>query len=156
MTTLKVCNYVVAILTFIIGGAIAWTSYGYGIEMTVFGPGPGFWPFILAIGLIFVAFLIVFDTLKHKEEFNQKEIVLLSPANIGVYKMMLITGFYIVLIYLAGFYVATFLFMCTAMKLLGAKRISTLLTVSLVFLALVYVLFGQLLHISMPVSIFLE
>lgn len=156
MTTLKVCNYVVAILTFIIGGAIAWTSYGYGIEMTVFGPGPGFWPFILAIGLIFVAFLIVFDTLKHKEEFNQKEIVLLSPANIGVYKMMLITGLYIVLIYLAGFYVATFLFMCTAMKLLGAKRISTLLTVSLVFLALVYVLFGQLLHISMPVSIFLE
>lgn len=156
MTTLKVCNYVVAILTFIIGGAIAWTSYGYGIEMTVFGPGPGFWPFILAIGLIFVAFLIVFDTLKHKEEFNQKEIVLLSPANIGVYKMMLITGGYIVLIYLAGFYAATFLFMCTAMKLLGAKRISTLLTVSLVFLALVYVLFGQLLHISMPVSIFME
>ena len=156
MTTLKVCNYVVAILTFIIGGAIAWTSYGYGIDMTVFGPGPGFWPFILAVGLIFVAFLIVFDTLKHKEEFNKKEIVLLSPANIGVYKMMLITGFYIVLIYLAGFYVATFLFMCTAMKLLGAKRISTLLTVSLVFLALVYVLFGQLLHISMPVSIFLE
>ena len=156
MTTMQVCNYIVAILTFIIGGAIAWTSYGYGIEMTVFGPGPGFWPFILAVGLVFVAFLIVFDTLKHKEKFDKKEIILLSPANIGVYKMMLLTGGYIVFIYLAGFYVATFLFMVTAMKLLGAKRISTLLSVSLVFLALVYILFGQLLHISMPVSIFLE
>ena len=42
MTTMQVCNYIVAILTFIIGGAIAWTSYGYGIEMTVFGRGPDF------------------------------------------------------------------------------------------------------------------
>ena len=148
MTTMQVCNYIVAILTFIIGGAIAWTSYGYGIEMTVFGPGPGFWPFILAVGLILVALLIVFDTVKH--------IVLAAAENIGVYKMMLLTLGYIILIYLVGFYAATFLFMCAAMKLLGAKRLATMLTASLVFLAIIYVVFGILLHITMPVSVFME
>lgn len=156
MTTLKVCNYIVALLTLVIGGAIAWTSYGYGIEMTVFGPGPGFWPFLLAVGLGCVALLIVFDTLKHDKEYEREKIVLAAPANVGVYKMMLLTGGYVVLIFAAGFYVASFLFMCAAMKLLGAKRLSTMLTVSLIFLAVIYVVFGWLLHITMPVSVFLE
>ena len=70
--------------------------------------------------------------------------------------MMALTGGYLVLIYLTGFYVATFLFMCAAMKLLGAKRLATMLTASLVFLAVIYVVFGMLLHITMPVSIFME
>lgn len=156
MTTLKVCNYIVALLTLIIGGSIAWTSYGYGIEMTVFGPGPGFWPFILAVGLIVVAFLIVFDTVKHQNDYGKEQIVLAAAENFSVYKMMALTGGYLVLIYLTGFYVATFLFMCAAMKLLGAKRLATMLTASLVFLAVIYVVFGMLLHITMPVSIFME
>ena len=156
MTTMQVCNYIVAILTFIIGGAIAWTSYGYGIEMTVFGPGPGFWPFILAVGLILVALLIVFDTVKHRDNYGKEKIVLAAAENIGVYKMMLLTLGYIILIYLVGFYAATFLFMCAAMKLLGAKRLATMLTASLVFLAIIYVVFGMLLHIAMPVSVFME
>ena len=106
MTTLKVCNYIVALLTLIIGGSIAWTSYGYGIEMTVFGPGPGFWPFILAVGLIVVAFLIVFDTVKHQNDYGKEQIVLAAAENFSVYKMMVLTGGYLVLIYLTGFYVA--------------------------------------------------
>ena len=103
-----------------------------------------------------VALLIVFDTVKHRENYGKEKIVLAAAENIGVYKMMLLTLGYIILIYLVGFYAATFLFMCAAMKLLGAKRLATMLTASLAFLAIIYVVFGMLLHIAMPVSVFME
>ena len=156
MVSMQKCNLIVALLTLIIGGAIAYTAYGYGIGMSMFGPGAGFWPFILAVSLIVVACLIVFDTFRHQDKYQSQEVIIFNPHNIGVYKMMLAVGLYILLIFGVGFYIASFLFMCGTMKLLGAQRLGLILSVALIFLAVIYLVFGVLLHISLPLPLFME
>lgn len=156
MAGMFVCNLVTAFLSLLVGGSIAYTSFTYGIEMTIFGPGPGFWPFLLGMGLIVVAALIAGDTLLHAASYREQQVTLALPENFGVYRMMAVTGVYIALIFAAGFYIATFLFLAAAMRLLGERRIGRILTVTVLFLAFVYVLFGMLLHISLPAPFFLE
>ena len=75
MVSMRGCNLFVAAVTLLIGAAIAYTSYGYGISMSMFGPGAGFWPFILGVSLVAVAVFILIDTLRHQEEFLQVKVV---------------------------------------------------------------------------------
>lgn len=156
MVNMKICNFVIALITLAIGGTIAWTSYGYGIEMTVFGPGPGFWPFILAICLIAIACLIIIDTQLKSSQLSEIKVEFTAPKNISVYKMMLITAAFILFIFLLGFYAAVFLFMLASMYMLGARKLSNMLSVTLAFLAFLYVIFDLLLHINMPLPFFVE
>ena len=156
MVNMKICNFVIALITLAIGGTIARTSYGYGIEMTVFGPGPGFWPFILAICLIAIACLILIDTQLKSSQLSEIKVEFTAPKNISVYKMMLITAAFILFIFLLGFYAAVFLFMLSSMYMLGARKLSNMLSVTLAFLAFLYVIFDWLLHINMPLPFFVE
>lgn len=156
MLNMKICNFIIALLTLVIGGAIAWTSYGYGIEMTVFGPAPSFWPFILAMCLIGIAVLIIVDTWRKSEEFSALKIDFAAAQNIATYKIMLITAAFIFLIFIVGFYVAVFVYMLAAMYMLGSRSLGSMLAVTLAFLAFLYIVFSTLLHISLPLPFFME
>lgn len=156
MANLRNCNYLVAALSAGVGSAIAVTSYGYGIGMTEYGPGAGFWPFILGVALVVVAGLLFLDTLKHNSEYLAQEILLSTAQNLSAYQMMGIVLIYAVLIFILGFYLATALFLAVAMYRLGAENKLQIVTVSGLFLAFVYVLFGLLLHISLPLPFFME
>lgn len=156
MTTMATCNYVIALLAALIGCLIAYVSYGYGIEMTVFGPGSGFWPFILGCTLILCAALLVVDTLRKQAHFAQEAVIVFSTDNSTVYKMMALTFGYVVLLPIAGFYVCTLVFLISAMYLLGARSWRHIATVSLVFCGLIYVIFDELLSISFPLPFFMD
>ncbi len=124
--------------------------------MTEYGPGSGFWPFILGLALVAVAVLLLLDSLKHSQEYAAQEILLTSPQNLSAYQMMFIVLCYSVLIFILGFYLATALFLAVAMYRLGAdNRLQLICTIGL-FLAFVYILFGTLLHIALPLPIFME
>lgn len=156
MTTMKICNYVVACIVIILALCIAYVSYGYGIEMTEFGPQAGFWPFIIAITMIIVSSLIIFDTTKNKEKYQEIKISFTKVENISSYKMMLTVLIYIILINLLGFYIATFLFLIFSMYILNLRPFTFIISISLGFIACIYVIFSLLLHIMLPISIFLE
>ncbi len=156
MANLRNCNFLVAALCAASGFVIAMTSYGYGIDMTDFGPGPGFWPFILGVALCLVATLLFFDSVKHSEEYKNQPITLTAPQNIGAYQMMALVLCYTVLIFIIGFYAGTALFLVTAMVRLGADNKMHILAVTALFLAFIYILFGMLLHISLPLPFFME
>lgn len=154
MITMKSCNLIVAAVTLVIGTMIAYTSYGYGISMTMFGPGAGFWSFILGVGLIVVAVLIVADTIYHSHEFTAIQFRLGEKANLQAYKLMVLFGAFVLLLQILGFYLDAFLFMCACMYLLGMRRVSTIISVALAFLAFIYVIFSLSLHINLPLPIF--
>lgn len=156
MTTMATCNYVIAMIAALIGCLIAYFSYGYGIEMTVFGPGAGFWPFILGCALIFCAVMLVIDTVRKKELFAREAVLLITTDNTTVYKMMALTVGYVLLLPIAGFYATTLAFLCLAMYLLGARSWKHIGTVALVFCGVVYVLFDELLSISFPLPFFMD
>ena len=123
MTNMVMSNYVIALIAALVGASIAYTSYGYGIEMSMFGPGAGFWPFILGVALMAVAALLVFDTLRNKKTFQEQQVILITVDNVLVYKMMAIVIAYVIVLPIIGFYLATILFLASAMYLLGARKI---------------------------------
>ena len=156
MLTMKTCNLIVAALTLLIGCLIAWVSYGYGIAMSVFGPEAGFWPFFLGLGLVITALLIFFDTFKRSAQLSSEEIIFISPSNASAYRMMGLVIVYVLLLQLLGFYLDSLLFMITAMYMLGVRSRLLLAGVSVLFLGFVYVLFGMILGITLPVPFFME
>ena len=156
MTNMVMSNYVIALIAALVGAAIAYTSYGYGIEMSMFGPGAGFWPFILGIALMAVAALLVFDTLRNKKTFKEQQVILITVDNVLVYKMMAGVIAYVIVLPIIGFYLATILFLASAMYLLGARKLTLIASVTLIFNAVIYVVFDELLSLSFPLPFFIE
>lgn len=156
MTNMVMSNYVIALIAALVGAAIAYTSYGYGIEMSMFGPGAGFWPFILGVALMAVAALLVFDTLRNKKIFQEQQVILITVDNVLVYKMMAIVIAYVIVLPIIGFYLATILFLASAMYLLGARKLTLIASVTLIFNAVIYVVFDELLSLSFPLPFFIE
>lgn len=156
MTNMEMSNYVIAFIAALVGAAIAYTSYGYGIEMSMFGPGAGFWPFILGVALMAVAALLVFDTLRNKKTFQEQQVILITVDNVLVYKMMAIVIAYVIVLPIIGFYLATILFLASAMYLLGARKLPLIASVTLIFNAVIYVVFDELLSLSFPLPFFIE
>ncbi len=156
MPSLMTCNLVVALLVSVAGGAITYTCIGYGISLGMFGPGAGFWPFILGCGLLVFALFILVDTVKHQDEYAKRHIVLTAPGNLRAYQMMGIVTVYTVLVFVIGFYAATFLFLLAAMRFLGAPRLSVMLSFALAFLGLIFLIFSLLLRIPLPLPLFME
>lgn len=156
MPSMKTCNYVIALITAVVGFVIAYTAYGYGIEMSMFGPGSGVWPFMLGSGLVVIAALIVVDTLKHSEEFASQTVVFRSPGCTSVYKMMVLVLIYVALFPLIGFYLASTLYMLVAVRQLGFKRIPVALGITLIFMLAIYAMFTLALHIQLPLPFFME
>ena len=156
MPSMAVCNIAVALITAIVGGAISYTAYGYGIEMSMFGPGSGFWPFILGLGLLVIAALIVVDTIRCREQFSKQQVVFNSAGCFGAYRMMAVVVIYAVLFPLLGFYVSSFLFLFVGMWMLGVNNKLLALGVSAGFLAAIYLLFSMALHIQLPLPFFME
>lgn len=156
MTNMVISNYVIALIAAVIGSAIAYTSYGYGIQMSMFGPGAGFWPFILGICLIIVSVLLVADTIYNHQNFKEQKVILITIDNILVYQMMAAVIAYVVLLPIMGFYLSTILFLSGAMYLLGARKLTLIACVSLIFNAVIYVVFDELLSLSFPLPFFIE
>lgn len=156
MTTMAHCNYVIAAITALIGALIAYTSYGYGIEMTMFGPGAGFWPFVLGMCLILVAVLLTVDTFRKHDLFSREMVILLSYDQTTAYKMMGVTIAYVLLLSVIGFYPATLLFLFSSMYLLGGRNLQMMAAVTLGFVGVIFLIFDELLHISFPLPFFLN
>lgn len=156
MPSMAVCNIAVALITAIVGGAISYNAYGYGIEMSMFGPGAGFWPFILGLGLLIIALLIVVDTIRCKAEFSKQKVVFNSQGCFGAYRMMAVVIIYAALFPLLGFYVSSFIFLFVGMLMLGVNNKLLACGVCAGFLAAIYLLFTLALHIQLPLPFFME
>lgn len=156
MPSMAVCNFLVALATALVGGGIVITSVGYGIEMSMFGPGSGFWPFILGLGLLVIAALIVLDTVKRRRELSAQKVVFVSQGCFGSYRMMLLCFVYAALFPLTGFYIASGLFMIAAMYMLGLRKLPLIIGITAVFLFCLFLLFSLALHIQLPQPFFME
>jgi hypothetical protein len=156
MASMKNCNLCVAALTAAAGASIAAAAYGYGIGITDFGPGAGFWPFILGAALVLNAAAILLDTIFNRKAYASEEVVLRSPGCIKAYELMAMVIAYAVLMHLAGFYAASFIFLAAAMRFLGLRSKLLILAVALLFLGAVWAIFSKALHIALPLPVFME
>ena len=156
MVSMKFCHFVVFVLGLLIGGAIMGASARFPMEITEQGPGPGFWPFLLGLALAVAALALAVYTIYHRHAMAEEQVALGTAANRQVYVVMGLIAVFCGLIHLIGFYAAAlFLVPCIMYRLECRDKKLMLLTAVGVTL-FIYLVFGQLLHTSLPSSVFLE
>ena len=156
MVSMKLCNFVVFIVGMILGGSIMGASARFPMEITEQGPGPGFWPFLLGLALTVAALVLAGYTLYHRLELTEEKVALGTAANRQVYLVMGLIVAFCGLIRLTGFYIAALLLVPSIMYRLECRDKKRMLLTALGITLFIYLVFGQLLHTSLPSSVFLE
>ena len=156
MVSMKFCNFVVFVMGMVIGGAIMGASAGFPMEITEQGPGPGFWPFLLGLALTVAAFVLVVYTLCHRQELTEEKVILSTAANRQVYVVMALIVLFCGFIHLIGFYAAAVVLVPCVMYRLECRDKKLMLFTAVGVTLFIYLVFGQLLHTSLPSSVFLE
>ena len=156
MVSMKLCNFVVFLMGVVIGGAIMGASAGFPMEITEQGPGPGFWPFLLGLALTVAALVLAVYTFCHRQELTVEKMILGTAANRQVYVMMALLVLFCGLIHLIGFYAAAVVLIPCIMHRLECRDKKLMLFTAVGVTLFIYLVFGQLLHTSLPSSVFLE
>lgn len=156
MNNMAVCNYIVGVLGAIIGGLIMQASAQFPLEFTENGPGPGFWPLSLGAVLCAVAVFLLIYTFWNRSDLAAEDVALTGVGNKRVYVMMGLVVLFCVLINLLGFYPASSLLIIAIMRLMDYRNIKVIALTTVLTLVFIYLVFGMLLHTTMPQSIFLE
>ena len=131
-------------------------SAQFPLEFTENGPGPGFWPFSLGAVLCAVAVFLLIYTFWNRSDLAAEDVALTGVGNKRVYVMMGLVVFFCVLINLLGFYPAAALLIVAIMRLMDYRNNKVIVLTIVLTLAFIYLVFGVLLHTTMPQSIFLE
>ena len=156
MNNMAVCNYIVGVLGAVIGGLIMQAASTFPLPFTENGPGPGFWPFSLGAVLCSVAVFLLLYTFWNRTELAGEQVALTSVGNKRVYLMMGLVVLFCVLINLLGFYPASALLIIAIMRLMDYRNIKVIALTTVLTLVFIYLVFGMLLHTTMPQSIFWE
>ena len=156
MNNMAVCNYIVGVLGAIIGGLIMQASAQFPLEFTENGSGPGFWPFSLGAVLCAVAVFLLIYTFWNRSDLAAEDVALTGVGNKRVYVMMGLVVLFCVLINLLGFYPASSLLIIAIMRLMDYRNIKVIALTTVLTQVFIYLVFGMLLHTTMPQSIFLE
>ncbi len=156
MNNMTVCNYIIGITGAVIGGMIMQAAAAFPLEFTENGPGPGFWPFALGGALLLTALILLCYTFVKKADLSGQRLSLTTAANKRVYIMMGMVVLFCVLLNLLGFYPAAALFIPAIMRLMDYRNKKIIALTTVLALLFIYLVFGMLLHTSMPQSIFLE
>ncbi|MBO5992615.1 MAG: tripartite tricarboxylate transporter TctB family protein [Acidaminococcaceae bacterium] len=156
MVSMKLCNFVVFVIGMVIGGAIMGASARFPMEITEQGPGPGFWPFLLGLALTVAALALAVYTLYHRHELTEEKVALGTGANRQVYVVMAMIVVFCGLIHLTGFYAAAMLLVPCLMYRLECRDKKRMLLTALCVTLFIYLVFGQLLHTSLPSSVFFD
>lgn len=153
MIWLRSKNGIAAVFAVVIASLLLLASF-YNTDAEVY-----LFPRITAVLVALLALILVYDVISHKDQHKlmKKSLIdwktLLPGLTVGVV--------YVLLLEQLGFYVCSFLAFFMICKIYGKRAMSDLnafgykLMVTIVFMAVLYVLFWKLLQVRTPTGIFM-
>jgi type VI protein secretion system component VasK len=158
---MKLANIILSVITALLSVYVFYVCIQFP-EVVDSVPGPGIWPRAVSICLFVVSLFLLFRTIFSKKDRNEKENVpdsdnsqektrvFLNQKMFRVYIMMGIAVVYLGLMMLAGFIIATALFIAVIMIFMDEKKILFALAVGLGSSLGMYFLFYQVFRIILP------
>lgn len=156
MGNMKKANYIISVIMLLVGAGIVALSSSLKIKLGEGDPGAGFWPMMLGVLIIVFSVLLLISTIKNKAKLEVKTFTIATPANMRVYILFGIIIAFCLILYLLGFYVASLLFTPAVMYLMEVRNIKKIVLTTVLTLAAIYIIFGMLLNISLPMPIFMR
>jgi putative tricarboxylic transport membrane protein len=110
--------------------------------------GPAAFPTLSSIGIILASLFYMIREVRKKNGQSSEKITISNRFK--VYISMILLVVYILIIQLAGYYIASVVFIPLFLYIVGVKNILKLIPVSAGFILFVYVVFDLLLEVPMP------
>lgn len=111
-------------------------------------PGPGFFPILIAILMLLGCASLLITSLKMDEQ-EDISLELSSKDNRRVYLTMAILVAYVAVMPVVGFCLTSFLFLSGMIRWFGKYSMGKCCMISAVIVALIYGIFGMVLHVSL-------
>ena len=151
---MKKYNVGISVLMCLLAGSIFYFTKDFP-EYYAGAPGSGFWPRVIAAGIIIVSAVLLIETFVKKEEKGEPPIIYTSQGIKRVYILFgLIVLFGVGLQYL-GLVISAVLFVPAVMFTLGEKRVIWLVAGGISVTAAIYVIFAVGLHVVLPKAFFM-
>lgn len=156
MGNMKKANYIISVIMLLIGAGIVALASSLKIKLGEGDPGAGFWPMMLGVLIIVFSVLLLISTIRNKEKLEAKTFAIATPANMRVYILFGVIVVFCLVLYFLGFYIASLLFIPAVMYLMEVRNVKKIVLTTVITLAAIYVIFGMLLNISLPMPIFMR
>ncbi|MCB6200857.1 tripartite tricarboxylate transporter TctB family protein [Extibacter muris] len=151
---MKKYNVGISVLMWILAGGIFYFTKDFP-KYYAGAPGSGFWPRVIAAGILIVSAVLLAETFIKKEEREEPPIVYTSQGIKRVYILFgLILLFGIGLQYL-GLVISAVMFVPAVMFTLGEKRVIWLVAGGIGVTAAIYVIFAVGLNVVLPKAFFM-
>ncbi len=141
-TVICVVMMSISLMVFLIARSFPSDQYG-GV------PGPGFFPIILSV-IVFVLGIVLLISQLHEPD---TPVRFICKENFLVFFTMLIFVFYLVLMGLVGFSIATPLFLISIFWLFGVRKWWVNIVASLMTTAITYLVFSRILAVILPTGV---
>lgn len=169
-TSMKTCNLIVSVCSAILGGAIIFFSWGLGVGASSrYGIKSGTWPFIMGVGIVLFAVILLIYTLKnaallsdmdytdtHGDHLYRVSIHLWE--NMQVYKVIGMIIVFVVALQYLGLYISSLFLIPALMWFLmpdekkenRKKALVQTLIIDVCVVLAIYLIFERLLGTTLP------
>ena len=150
---MRQANIWVAVFLFLIGAIVIYDSIrlGIGYDPTM-GPGPGFLPFYLGLGVVIGTLIIIFKGLKALKEGPGKPLIPEGGLKPILWVLIPSTAMCI-LIPILGLHIAAMVYIIFYMRAVGKIEWYKCLLVGILFPVSLYIVFDRLFLIPLPTGI---
>ncbi|AJY47466.1 tripartite tricarboxylate transporter TctB family protein [Martelella endophytica] len=149
-------NIIVAALSILFGLAIFWFSRGLTITGSDGVPGEAFWPHMIAWLLIALGILQFVEVIFFSAVNAGREVALFAPEQRWAYLAAIVGFCFAGLMAWAGFLVGAVIAMPAVMLIMGERRPLVIGVTTVAAVAVIWIFFVHVFHISLPLPAFLE
>ncbi len=112
--------------------------------------GPGYFPVLLAIGMMCASMILLIQALLKKGELRYNKLNIKSPELIRSFLSLVATVFYAIIMQFTGFIVATVFYLFYLMYLLKNRNYKQMVILSVLISIAVYIVFKGILKLTLP------
>lgn len=151
MVSMKRVNYIISIITLIIGMIIMSLAIELGIGTSKkYGIKSGTWPFMIGIMIVSCAIILLIATIIKKKNLEDEKTILILSPNKRVYLVALCMVISCALLKFLGLYIMGIIMLPTVMWIMEERDKKLIILTTVGALLLVFIVFELLLKSKMP------
>lgn len=151
MVSMKRVNYIISIITLIIGMIIMSLAIELGIGTSKkYGIKSGTWPFMIGIMIVSCAIILLIATIIKKKNLEDEKTILILSPNKRVYLVALCMVISCALLKFLGLYIMGIIMLPTVMWIMEERDKKLIILTTVGVLLLVFIVFELLLKSKMP------
>ncbi len=147
---MRKANIVVALLLMAVGLLVVGDSIRLGFGWGLSGPEPGFFPFIMGLGVIICTFFIVLKGIGAYRKQGAGKPLIIPGGLTQILWVLIPAGGMVAMTELIGLHLATVLYLAFSMGVQGKMRWPAVVALSLLVPLAVFIVFDKLFLIPLP------